>query len=880
MMRLKDYQNTTLNVLRRFLETCRVAGPTAAYDAVINEPDQKARLGRYADRYRPLDGLPDVPYVCLRLPTGGGKTLLAAHSVAVARDAWIEKDFPVVLWLVTSTTIRLQTVEALKKPTHPYRVALDDAFKGRVRVFDIADMTHIRPQDVRDACCVVVGTIQTLRVNNTDGRKVYAHNENFESHFAGVSPTHEGLERIEDGPGKGGIRFSFANLMHLHRPLMIVDEAHNAVTGLTHEMRRRLNPSAIIEFTATPREKNNTLHNVTAMELKREDMIKLPIMLSEHTTWQNAVNGAIASRAALADTAKTERGYLRPIVLFQAQPKDQEVTVEVLKKHLIEVEQVDERKIAVATGDQRELDGINLFDKECRIEYVITVVALKAGWDCSFAYVFCSVANIRSATNVEQLLGRVLRMPYAERRKTEALNRAYAHVSETNFAQAAEALRDRLIDMGFDDSEAEDCIEPAQPDLDLPGGLFGTPRAPTPKLTVRAPQAPSFDDLPEHDRYSVDVRDADDGAVDVIVTGPISADVEARIIDALPEDRRAGFRDEVRQHRQAVERVLSPAERGETFTLPALVAEVQGELELADTDSFEGASVWSILDHPATLSEDEFAVRETARSFEIDLDGQRVTYHFASEDEQLSLDIDVQGWSAENLVIWLDRQVRSIQILPSDMLCWLRAVVRDLTERRNIPLSALMRCKFILARKLKEKIAAIRKTERAGSYQACLFAPTARVEISFDDGFTFRKGIYTDVPRYKGHYRFVKHFLGPNHVPAFDGALDGEEFKCAQALDSLPMVKHWLRNVSRHPASFWLPTATDRFYPDFVAELTDGRFFVLDYKSDRDKEDTEEKQTIGQLWETVGKGKGVFQIVKKTVNNKDPRAQMMARLSP
>jgi hypothetical protein len=31
------------------------------------------------------------------------------------------------------------------------------------------------------------------------------------------------------------------------------------------------------------------------------------------------------------------------------------------------------------------------------------------------------------------------------------------------------------------------------------------------------------------------------------------------------------------------------------------------------------------------------------------------------------------------------------------------------------------------------------------------------------------------------------------------GALDGEEFQCAQALDSLTSVKFWLRNVAKHP---------------------------------------------------------------------------------
>ncbi len=424
-MKLKQYQTATLSILRRFFEEARVAGPKQAYEAITKEPDQAKRLGRYGGTYTALEALPNLPYVCLRLPTGGGKTILGAHAISIARDAWVEKEYPMVLWLVPSNTIRLQTAEALKNPRHPYRQTMDEAFAGRVRVFDIGDFTNIRPHDIRDHCCIVVGTIQTLRVQNTEGRKVYAHNENMEPHFTGLPKTLPGLETLENG----GVKFSFANLMHIHRPLMIVDEAHNAVTGLTRDMQARVNPSAIIEFTATPRLNSNILHSVTAQELKREEMIKLPIMLKEHDTWQNAVNGAIAARASLAAAAETDADYIRPIILFQAQPKNQEVTVAALKKHLMEVEQIPEAKIAVATGDQRELDGLDLFDRNCPIEYVITVEALKEGWDCSFAYVFCSVSRIQSAVDVEQLLGRVLRMPYAKRRRADALNRAYAFLS-------------------------------------------------------------------------------------------------------------------------------------------------------------------------------------------------------------------------------------------------------------------------------------------------------------------------------------------------------------------------------------------------------------------------------------------------------------------
>jgi type III restriction enzyme len=154
--------------------------------------------------------------------------------------------------------------------------------------------------------CVVVGTIQTLRVSNTEGRKVYAHHEDLESHFSAVPLNAPDLERSEGGPNSGRIKFSFANLMHLHRPLMIVDEAHNAMTGLSRDMQARVNPCAIVEFTATPHLNSNILHNVTAQELKREEMIKLPIVLTEHADWQSAVSGAVATRAALAEEASLD----------------------------------------------------------------------------------------------------------------------------------------------------------------------------------------------------------------------------------------------------------------------------------------------------------------------------------------------------------------------------------------------------------------------------------------------------------------------------------------------------------------------------------------------------------------------------------------------
>jgi type III restriction enzyme len=883
-MKLKQYQTDTLTVLRRFLEEARFAGPKNAYDAITKEPDQARRLGRYRTDYTALDGLPGAPYVCLRLPTGGGKTILAAHAIGVARDAWVEKDYPLVLWPVPSNTIRQQTVEALRNTRHPYRQALDELFEGRVRVFDITDFTSIRPHDIQDNACIVVSTIQTLRVNNTDGRKVYAHNENMEPHFSAVPKSTAGLEQRDGSTDKvGDPRFSFANLLHVHRPLMIVDEAHNAVTGLTRDMQVRVNPCAIIEFSATPRFNSNILHSVTAQELKAAEMIKLPIILSEHDSWQTAVNGAIASRAALAEAAKGEADYIRPIVLFQAQPRDQEVTADILKKHLIEVESIAEDRISVVTGDQRELDGIDLFDPQCPIEYVITIQALKEGWDCSFAYVFCSVSRIQSATDVEQLLGRVLRMPYAKRRKDEALNRAYAHVSEPSFGAAAATLADKLVDMGFDEQEAKDAIEFTQGNLD-DLGLFAPRDKPMPVFRHRVEIGPdSIAALGALTSENISFATTDGGTVEIAVTGRVAPEVEAAIISAIPASQRQGFAEAVSQYRAEIKDRLSPAEQGESFRVPRLLAEIQGHFEFADADIFMEFNDWSLASHPARLDEAAFAIRETARSFEIDVDGNRVSYQFAGEDELLTADVDVDGWSPQNLVLWLDRQLREADLLQSDLLKWLTDCVGYLVGARKIHIAALMRVKFILARTLRDRIAQARLAEQRGVYQRYLFAPQARVEASFDNGFQFRDGMYPDVRKQRdGRWKPRKHYLGADNLPAFDGVVDGEEYQCAQAIDSLPAVKFWLRNVAKHPASFWLPTATGKFYPDFVAQLNDGRLAVIEYKgallAGAGVDDTNEKRAIGLLWERSSNAKGLFIMVEKQLGDRDMRSQLLDKL--
>ena len=859
-MELKAFQRAALDTLTIYLQRARLtSNPEQAFLQTWRErtPDQTP------PPYRTITGLPGVPNVCLRLPTGGGKTLLASHTVAVAGRYFLERDYPVVLWMVPTNTIRVQTAEALKKPSHPYRAALDAAYDGRVSVFDMAEIGQIRPQDLTERVTVIVTTIQSLRTSNTDGRKAYAHSENYEPHFAHIPATTPGLECAEDG----SLKFSFVNLMAFHRPLVIVDEAHKAGTNLSFEMLAALKPACIVEFTATPsndpRSGSNVLFRASAAEVKAAEMIKLPIVLTEHPDWRAAVHDAIETRARLAETAKGDARYIRPLTLFQAQDKGQEVTVEVLKKHLMENERIAAEKIAVATGKQRKLDSLNLFDLACQVDFIITVEALKEGCDCSFAYVLCSVANIGSATDIEQLLGRVLRMPYAQTRSQAALNRAYAHVSSPRFGEGAKALTDTLIEkMGFEPEEAAAVVEQRQatlPGIGTNADLFNRAAV----LLETLDSAPDLTGLAPEIAERVQIETRDDGSVIVTIQGEIPEELEQRLIATMTPERQERVRAAVQRHRVKHRNSIAPAERGEKFTVPRLfMVDAQGALDLAEKEFLLDLGGWTLNTYAAALTPQEFSIQETAERWEVDLQGERVVYKHLEQNTQLEIGLLKLDWTDLQLSRWLDKECRQADVTQPVLLEFCRKVIADLTTTRGLALNDLLRFKYQLAKAVQQKIATYRQQAYAQSYQTFLLAPQAQVATSFADGFAFDNRPYPAAWSYSGAYQFKKHFFGS----VGELARTGEEFECAKLLDTLPAVTFWIRNLSTRPqTSFWLPTSTDRFYPDFVALLEDGRIFVLEYKGEylitADK--AKEKINIGQLWADKSDSKGVFLMAQE-----------------
>ncbi len=359
---LKLYQQRSLDTLERFLEAARIKGPDKAFAATV---DVGLRT-----TYKPLRDLDEVPYVCLRIATGGGKTVMGAHIIRAAGRAYLERELPFVLWLVPTTQIKNQTLDAFRDSRHPYRQELDDAFDGKVAVFDIADIDQIRPADLMTKVCLVVATMATARVRDTEMRDFYAHKEALEPHFSGAIGQLAYLDKIDSGE----VAYSFANLLAVHGPLVITDEAHNATTELSFEVYKRLSPRAVVELTATPdTSSSNVLVSVSAFELKAENMIKLPVVLKEHNDdWPVAISAAVARRNSLATKALGEPEYIRPILLIQAENSRGAATVEEVKRQLVEVERIPESAIAVATGDQRELDGIDLFARSCPVEIIIT----------------------------------------------------------------------------------------------------------------------------------------------------------------------------------------------------------------------------------------------------------------------------------------------------------------------------------------------------------------------------------------------------------------------------------------------------------------------------------------------------------------------------
>jgi len=860
MLELRNYQILSLEALEEFLRRTVDIGAKMAFMNITERP------------YHSVSKLPELPYVCLRVPTGGGKTLMACHALGIAAKEYLHVDHALCLWLVPSNTIKDQTLAALRDREHPYRQAVESRFAGPVTVIDLTEALYVQRGTLAGETVIIVSTLQALRVEDTEGRKVYESAGALQHHFNGLSDRLlDSLERGDDG----SIAYSLANVLRLYRPIIIMDEAHNARTPLSFDTLARLSPSCIIEFTATPeiehkpdRDKfaSNILHHVSAAELKAEEMVKLPIKLRTRSEWKEVVGEAVRARDHLEEIARREEKrageYIRPIVLYQAQARSQTretLTVEVVKKSLMEDFKIPEEQIAIATGETREIDDIDLFSRECQIRHIITVQALKEGWDCSFAYALCSLSNTATPRAVEQVLGRILRLPRAQTKENAELNFAYAFTASPRFLEAANSLKDALLECGFQRMESDQLVTyggEEQGGLFDRGSLFG-------EVEEKTPERPDLSRLPDEVRERVKYEEGAGAIVFAGVMGERDKKALEKCFNTL--EGKEVVRVLYNRSRGRIAGDDAPCRQGNILQVPVLAIRVDGQLELFEENHFLDFE-WKLSDCGYTLSDSLFpSQQEDGFAGEIDVTQEgKIEVEFIEKlHEQLSLLSEEKGWEVASLVNWLDRQIPHLDISRTESTLFIHRVITALMEERKFHLEELAARKFRLKNAIQEKINSYRQAKSKESFNLLLFGPEAdqAIEASHEFCFNFEEDSYAPNWYYEGGYKLSKHFF------PMIGELksEGEEFECAVFLSQLGEVEYWVRNLEKRPeSSFWLQTSSDKFYPDFIAKLRDGLILVVEYKGEHlwSNDDSKEKRAVGELWADRSNGKCIFVMPK------------------
>jgi len=356
---------------------------------------------------------------------------------------------------------------------------------------------------------------------------------------------------------------------------------------------------------------------------------------------------------------------------------------------------------------------------------------------------------------------------------------------------------------------------------------------------------------------AVEVRRTDDGKSEVTVTGVLPAAARDAIAAAArDENRRKEIHARLLHKNAEFQKHQSPASRGEKFgPLPQFVIAFDGGEMDASPENIESMLAWQPLKQDCLLSASEFSITETATGFNIDIDDESVAELKIQKGEQWEIPMRWnarQAWSENKLALWLEREIRVQYLTQETLAVFALRNVEALLERGH-SVDILARFKFLLARRLKEKLAKLRVEAKEMNYQRVLFGETAPVSrhkfvFSLDP-----KGYQCNYA-YQGGYRFDKHYYGV----IGDLKNDGEEHQCAVALDSMDEVQYWIRNVDRKPNSFWLPLPHDKFYPDFFAQLFDGRVLAVEYKGAHLRADAADKKLIGELWERESGGKALF----------------------
>lgn len=464
-MYLKNYQIKVVSALRNFIQAAAQAktedekikkelSPELYKKASFNwvkTTFENIRKTFYDDA---INGLGEpYPRICIKIPTGGGKTVLAVEAIREFQNIFLKRSTGLVVWIVPTETIYSQTVNKLRDKSNFLRQLLDQASGGKTIILEKGQ--RLTEQDIKDNLVVLFVMIQSVsRKNGKESLKVFQDSGGYESFFPLDNRYDLHKQMIQQIPNLDvisdvntafpQIKTSLGNAIRITNPLIIIDEIHKVFSEQARETINKLNPSMVLGLSATPKHEMNILVTITGLELKEEEMVKLDMHIIEpqgrrNDDWRGMIKEIKGLRNKLekkSDAYHRNNGiYIRPIALIQVEAtgRDQRglgrVHSQDVKEYLISIG-VNADEIAIKTSAQNDIEDVDLFSKDCVIRFIITKEALKEGWDCSFAYILGIIPNVNSTTSITQLVGRILRQPYARKTKIKELDESYVFYSK------------------------------------------------------------------------------------------------------------------------------------------------------------------------------------------------------------------------------------------------------------------------------------------------------------------------------------------------------------------------------------------------------------------------------------------------------------------